>query len=85
MNRAQSRRDRPTPRDITEGLIALGAKPGDVLHIRCGLRAISVRAEELLAGIRDVIGPRGTIVVPAFVPQGFRFGRVPLSTPKTPP
>jgi aminoglycoside N3'-acetyltransferase len=75
---------------ISRDLISLGAKPGDILYLRCGLSGLGVQSklvrDVFLGGIRDAIGTGGTIIAPAFNRQGFRWERnLPASSPSSIP
>lgn len=76
--------------DIAQGFRELGVKPGDILYLRCGLTKIGFRprdAEQVfLGGIRDALGPDGTLITPAFGPMSYRWNKEPVSVDRdTPP
>ncbi|WP_406509267.1 aminoglycoside N(3)-acetyltransferase [Streptomyces sp. NBC_00212] len=50
-------------------LRALGVEEGGVLLVHASLRGTGLRAETLLDALRTVLGPEGTLVVPAFTPE----------------
>ncbi|WP_438294617.1 aminoglycoside N(3)-acetyltransferase [Streptomyces sp. HUAS TT7] len=50
-------------------LRALGVAEGGVLLVHASLHGTGLRAEELLDALRTVLGPEGTLVVPAFTPE----------------
>lgn len=52
-----------------EQLRALGVEEGGVLLVHASLRGTGLRAEALLDALRRVLGPEGTLVVPAFTPE----------------
>ncbi|MFE6622598.1 aminoglycoside N(3)-acetyltransferase [Streptomyces sp. NPDC057740] len=53
-------------RSLREGLRALGVRPGSVLLAHASLRRVGAAPEAVLAALLDVLGPGGTLVVPAF-------------------
>ncbi|MFJ6443450.1 aminoglycoside N(3)-acetyltransferase [Streptomyces sp. NPDC091649] len=56
----------------TAALTALGVRPGDVLLVHASLRSLGPVADGargVLAGLRRAVGPKGTLVVPAFTPE----------------
>ncbi|MFE0578759.1 MULTISPECIES: AAC(3) family N-acetyltransferase [unclassified Streptomyces] len=50
----------------------LGVRPGMQLLVHASLRGTGLRAEQLRDALTGVLGPRGTLVVPAFTPQNSR-------------
>ncbi|MGW9071338.1 aminoglycoside N(3)-acetyltransferase [Streptomyces yangpuensis] len=50
----------------------LGVRPGMRLLVHASLRGTGLRPEQLRDALRGVLGPRGTLVVPAFTPQNSR-------------
>ncbi|MFG2719242.1 aminoglycoside N(3)-acetyltransferase [Streptomyces sp. NPDC048416] len=50
-------------------LRALGVQEGGVLLVHASLRGTGLRDDVLLNALRTVLGPRGTLVVPAFTPE----------------
>ncbi|MCX4967993.1 AAC(3) family N-acetyltransferase [Streptomyces sp. NBC_00654] len=53
-------------------LAALGVRPGDVLIVHASLRAVGPvdgGARTMVDALRRVLGPAGTLVVPAFTPE----------------
>jgi len=72
--------DQPITRDsIAADLARLGVKSGDILYLRCGLSRIGFNPREaeavMLGAIRDVLGPSGTLIAPAFGPMSFFWQR----------
>jgi aminoglycoside N3'-acetyltransferase len=69
---------------LSEQLLNLGLARGDVLYLRASLKPVGISKEELgpslLRSIFDVVGPEGTLIVPAFVRQYGRWQRnIPVS------
>ncbi|MGB3489913.1 MAG: AAC(3) family N-acetyltransferase [Xanthobacteraceae bacterium] len=58
---------------LSEQLMNFGLVPGDVLYLRAALKPVGLPKGEtgslLLGAIFDVLGPEGTLIVPAFVRQ----------------
>lgn len=58
---------------LSEQLANLGLVPGDTLYLRAALKPVGLPKERmsslLLDAIFDVLGPEGTLIVPAFVQQ----------------
>ncbi|WP_326591826.1 aminoglycoside N(3)-acetyltransferase [Streptomyces sp. NBC_01294] len=50
----------------------LGVRPGMRLMVHAALRGTGLRPEQLRDALRGVLGPRGTLVVPAFTPENSR-------------
>ena len=77
--------------DIVEGLTELGVRPGSLMMVHSSLSAIGDvegGAETVVDGLLDVLGPEGTLVVPAFtypsaVPEVFETDWIfdPVETP----
>lgn len=57
-------------RDFVDGMRALGLGTGDCLHIQSNLGSLAPLADKpshvVLEGLRELVGPEGTIVAPAF-------------------
>lgn len=69
---------------LSEQLATLGLARGDTLYLRAALRPVGIPKEKLgtllLRSIFDVLGPDGTLIVPAFVRQYPRWRRrIPVS------
>ncbi|WP_327167870.1 AAC(3) family N-acetyltransferase [Streptomyces subrutilus] len=54
---------------LAEQLVLLGVRPGARLLAHTALRGTGLRAGELREALTEVLGPAGTLVVPAFTPQ----------------
>ncbi|MEU9196966.1 aminoglycoside N(3)-acetyltransferase [Streptomyces hundungensis] len=50
-------------------LRALGVREGGILLVHASLRGTGLRSAVLLDALRTVLGPEGTLVVPAFTPE----------------
>lgn len=53
-------------------LSSLGVRTGSAVIVHASMRAMGLaagRSETLLDGLLDVLGPRGTLVVPTFTPE----------------
>ncbi|MET9363858.1 AAC(3) family N-acetyltransferase [Streptomyces sp. NPDC006632] len=55
--------------DPVAQLRALGVPDGATLLVHASLRGTGLRDDALLDALRAVLGPRGTLVVPAFTPE----------------
>lgn len=61
----------PTRASLAADLTALGVRPGGIVLVHSSLRAIGWvcgGAEAVVLALRDVLGPDGTLVVPAHTP-----------------
>lgn len=62
-----------SPARLADDFSAFGLEPGDVVYIRAAPRNVGAiegsPADAILDSIRDVIGPEGTLVMPAFTRQ----------------
>ncbi len=57
-----------TDRRLSHDLLALGVRPGGVLLVHSSLRALGPAAggpREVIAGLREALGPGGTLLLPA--------------------
>ncbi|MEU1469061.1 AAC(3) family N-acetyltransferase [Streptomyces sp. NPDC005761] len=57
---------------LSQELAALGVERGGVLMVHASLSAVGAvdgGAEAVAAGLRDALGPEGTLVVPSFTPE----------------
>lgn len=54
---------------VAAALRDLGLAAGDVVLVHSALSGLDCRPEDLLAAIREVLGPEGTLVVPTFTPS----------------
>jgi aminoglycoside 3-N-acetyltransferase len=54
---------------LAAALAGLGVRRGGVLLVHASLRGSGLRDTDLLAALRDALGPQGTLVVPAFTPE----------------
>jgi len=58
---------------LSEQLAKLGLVPGDTLYLRAALKPVGLPKDKmgplLLSAIFNVLGPEGTLIVPAFVQQ----------------
>lgn len=66
------RRSAPDGEQLTEEFRALGVRPGGVLLAHSSLRSLGpVRggSRAVVRALRAALGPRGTLVVPAFTPE----------------
>ena len=63
-----------TEADITRDLLGLGVRPGDILYVHSSMSSIgrvSGGANAIIDAILNVLGPTGTLVMPAFsMPPG---------------
>ncbi|MFD3548325.1 aminoglycoside N(3)-acetyltransferase [Streptomyces sp. NPDC058655] len=59
----------PSAPALAEGLRRLGVRPGARLLAHASLRGTGLRAEVLRDALTQVLGPSGTLVVPAFTPE----------------
>ncbi|MER5729930.1 AAC(3) family N-acetyltransferase [Streptomyces sp. NPDC002138] len=57
---------------LAAGLRRLGVRPGARLLVHASLAGTGLRAERLRDALTEVLGPRGTLVVPAFTPANSR-------------
>lgn len=57
----------------------LGVRSGARLLVHASLGGTGLRAERLLEALREVLGPRGTLVVPAFTPANSLTSRAHLA------
>lgn len=55
--------------ELTAALAALGIARGGVLLVHASLKASGLRAADVREALLDVLGPQGTLVVPAFTPE----------------
>ncbi|MGW4082802.1 aminoglycoside N(3)-acetyltransferase [Streptomyces sp. NPDC004822] len=55
-----------TSSSLARDLVDLGLRPGTTVLAHASLRRVGAADEDLLAALLDVLGPRGTLVVPAF-------------------
>src|SRR5689334_24902481 len=58
-----------TPEALREGLRAVGLERGQTVYVASSLAALGLMAnpvEETLSALRAVLGPEGTLVMPAF-------------------
>jgi aminoglycoside 3-N-acetyltransferase len=58
-----------TPDALRNGLRTVGLKRGDTVYVASSLAALGLMAnpvDETLGALRDVVGPEGTLVMPAF-------------------
>ncbi|MEU6373107.1 AAC(3) family N-acetyltransferase [Streptomyces sp. NPDC046909] len=55
-------------RSLRAQLRAMGVRRGGVLLVHASLRWVGVGPHEVMAALLDVLGPKGTLVVPAFTP-----------------
>ncbi|MFE9554699.1 aminoglycoside N(3)-acetyltransferase [Streptomyces sp. NPDC006692] len=55
--------------DPAAQLRALGVREGGILLVHAALRGTGLRDDVLLDALRTVLGPEGTLVVPAFTPE----------------
>jgi len=53
-------------RSLAEGLEVLGVRPGATVLVHASLRSVGAAPDVVLAALRHVLGPEGTLVVPAF-------------------
>ncbi|MEU2284824.1 AAC(3) family N-acetyltransferase [Streptomyces sp. NPDC013178] len=53
-------------RPLTQAFEALGVRPGETLLAHASLRRVGAGPETVLTALLDVLGPEGTLVVPAF-------------------
>ncbi|MFE4859543.1 aminoglycoside N(3)-acetyltransferase [Streptomyces sp. NPDC056670] len=62
-------RGKHTVGDLGGQLRALGVREGGILLVHASLRDTGLRSAVLLDALRTVLGPEGTLVVPAFTPE----------------
>ncbi|MEU6528753.1 AAC(3) family N-acetyltransferase [Streptomyces sp. NPDC046928] len=55
-----------TASSLARDLVDLGLRPGTTVLAHASLRRVGAADEDLLTALLDVLGPRGTLVVPAF-------------------
>lgn len=55
--------------ELARSLAGLGVRSGRVLLVHASLRGSGLRDTELLHTLRTLLGPEGTLVVPAFTPE----------------
>ena len=55
--------------ELTAILAGLEVRSGGVLLVHASLRGSGLRAEDVRDALLDVLGPQGTLVVPAFTPE----------------
>ncbi|MEU9374944.1 AAC(3) family N-acetyltransferase [Streptomyces sp. NPDC048255] len=62
----------PSALGLAVHLRLLGVRPGSRLMVHASLAGTGLRAEVLRDALTGVLGPRGTLVVPAFTPENSR-------------